>query len=479
MLKKAEVVTNPQQKSELLNEAAKNYIEAIRLREDHVNAYSGLGTVYLEQGRYEEAIDQYDKAIIHAKAQRRKALYRRSISFNYFLKGRDYEKEGKYSEAIVQYENALRNATEASDQTRIYETIGLAYGSLKRFDDAITTINEAIKRDPTNPSFYESLATIHIRQSNFEETLKWLKRADEARKTPSTKPDPYYFVGVTYTIRFMQKRNEEDFKEALKWLKKAIEIKSDHASAYQTIGTLYRTHSDADDALANLERASMYEPKNINIYLDIATVYVELKQNIQAAIGYLKRANEIKETADTYSELGMAYQREQNEAEAIKHGLRAIEIDSKSIDSLLSLASIYRDQKKYAEAIRYIKRAIEIKPDDFRPYKEFAKVHEIQHNNAEAIHNYEEAIRNLKQDSPWVGNLFLCRIERLRARYSEAISCFQKIPDFNDPAQIIYDVGVTYAAGKNKKAALVEYDKLKQIRSFLAVDLLRLINEMK
>ena len=57
--------------------------------------------------------------------------------------------------------------------------MGLAYSSLKRFDDAISKVNEAVKRDPANPSFYESLAAIYITQSNFEETLKWLKRADE------------------------------------------------------------------------------------------------------------------------------------------------------------------------------------------------------------------------------------------------------------------------------------------------------------
>ena len=143
------------------------------------------------------------------------------------------------------------------------------------------------------------------------------------------------------------------------------------------------------------------------------------------------------------------------------------------------LASIYRDQKKNADAIRHINKAIEIEPDDFRPYKELAKVHEIQHNNAEAIRNYEEAIKTFKLDIPWVRNLFLCRIERLKARYSEAIHCFQKIPNFNDPGQIYYDVGATYVAGKNKKAALGEYEKLRQMRSFLAGDLLKLINEIK
>lgn len=472
-------VINPQQKAGLLSEAAKNYAEAIRLREDHVHAYSGLATIYMQQEKYEEAIAQYHKAIIHAKDESSKARFRKNISINHRLKGRDYEKQGKYAEAIVQYENALRNATEDPDRARIYEAIGLAYSSLKRVDDAISNVNEAIKRDPTNPSFYESLASIYITQNNFEETLKWLKRADEVRKTPSTKPDPYHFVGVTYTIRFIYRRNEEDFKEAVKWLKKAIEIKSDSASAYQALGNLYQYHADADDALLNLKLAIKYDPQNINNYLDVASVYVGLKQNNRAAIGYLKKSNEIKETTDAHSQLGVAYHREGNDTEAIKHGLRAIEIDPKSLDSHLHLASIYRDQRKYAETIRYINKAIEIAPDDFRPYKDLAKVHEIQHNNAEAIHNYQEAIKNFKLDIPWLRNLYLCRIERLRARYLEAISCFQKIPNFNDPAQIYYDVGVTYVAGKNKKAALAEHQKLKQIRSFLAVDLLRLINEIK
>lgn len=104
---------------------------------------------------------------------------------------------------------------------------------------------------------------------------------------------------------------------------------------------------------------------------------------------------------------------------------------------------------------------------------------EIQHNNAEAIHNYEEAIKNLKPDIPWVRNLFLCRIERLKGRYVEAVNCFQKIPNINNPGQIYYDVGMTYVAAKNKKAAMVEYEKLREMRSVFAGDLIKLINDLK
>jgi tetratricopeptide (TPR) repeat protein len=276
----------------------------------------------------------------------------------------------------------------------------------------------------------------------------------------------------------MQRRSEEDFKEATSWLKKAIEVRSSFAEAYKALGVTYWKHFDAEDALTNFYAANRYDANDADTFVNMARVYLELKNNNQGAIGCLKKAIEIKPSfAEAYSLLGVAHNREGNIDEAIKQTLKAIEIDPKYYQAYLDLGSIYRDHKNYPEALRSINKAIEITPDDYRPYKELAKLYESQQKSEEAINNYQEATKNLKIDVPWVRNLFLCRIERLRAHYAAAIGCFQQITSADQPGLISYEIGATYVASKNKKAALAEYEKLKQIRSSLADDLFRLIHE--
>ena len=78
-------------------------------------------------------------------------------------------------------------------------------------------------------------------------------------------------------------------------------------------------------------------------------------------------------------------------------------------------------------------------------------------------------------------NLCLGRIARLRGRYDEAIRYFQKLPQ--PPTEMLgqtqYDIGLTYVASKNKKAALEQYQQLVKLKSPLAEELLKKINEMK
>lgn len=70
---------------------------------------------------------------------------------------------------------------------------------------------------------------------------------------------------------------------------------------------------------------------------------------------------------------------------------------------------------------------------------------------------------------------------RLKGRYADAIGCFEKLklPSVEDPGTILYDVGVTHIAAKNKKGALAQYEQLKKVQSALAADLMSQINEMK
>jgi tetratricopeptide (TPR) repeat protein len=360
-------------------------------------------------------------------------------------------------------------------------------------------VREAIRLNPNEPSFYESLADIYWSQFKLDEALDWLKRAMEVRTTPSTDPSTYFMLGNMYILRFFKTKSEEDFNEAIKWLKKAIEIKPTYALAYSALGRAYQAHSNADEALASFSKAIEYNPKDIYTYIELARVYSELKHDDDAAIERLQRATELKPDfkegdwkvaygtywqlgcANAYWQLGLAYQRKKNDTEAIKHLLKAIEVNPKYLQTYLDLASISRVQKNYPEAIKHLNKAIEIAPTASEPYEELAKVYEDQRKNEEAVHYYEEASNRLRADDSFTKNLYLGRIARLQSRYEEAIGYFQTLqpPPWKPVGQVQYEVGLTYVASKNSAAALQQHKQLVQLKSPLAEELLRKIKEMK
>jgi tetratricopeptide (TPR) repeat protein len=419
----SEFEANEQRKAELINKAIEQFNQAVKLKQDYASVYGMLGSMYWSQNKSDEAISQYKKAILFE--------------------------------------------TDDSARATWYRSLGSVYSQKGNADEALKHVREAIRLNPNNPSFYESLASIYVAQNKLEETLEALNKATALRTEPTANPGPYYYLGVTYAIRFMQKRNEKDFEEAIRWLKKAVEIKPNEAMYYQALGTSYK-------------KAIEYDPKNPNPYFDMADIYANLKHNKDAAIEALKKAIELKpDYAKAYRSLGINYYHKDNVTEAVKQLLKAIEIDPKYLQAYIDLAEIYKAQKNYPEAIKYFERATELSPTEFYSYKELAKIYEAQQKNEVAVRYYEEAINRLSADDSSTKNLYLGRIARLKGQYAEAIEYFRKVNFPDEPGQAYYEIGVLYVVSKNKSAALEQHRQLVQLKSPLADELLKRIKEMK
>lgn len=358
------------------------------------DGYWYLGYVYFLKGYFEPDTQRqaefFDKAIEQFKqATKAKGDYAQA----YGMMGSIYLKQNKDEDAVSQLNKAILFSTEEPAKASFYKSIALANSKLGHYDDAISNVREAISRTPNDPSCYETLATVYVTQGNLEETFKWLKKSDEVRTTPSTNPDPYYYLGTYYTIRFIQKRNEEDFNEAIKALKKAIEIRPKYVLAYHALGMAYKEHSNANEALANYKKAAEYDPKNPLYYYSMADVYHYLKDNDDAAIGLLKQAIGVKQDyALAYWKLGAVYHHKKDDAEAVKQFLDAIKYDSKFLPAYLDLAYVYQAQKKYPEAIKYLTTAIEIAPTNPKPYQQMGIVCYERSNADQALANFNRAV---------------------------------------------------------------------------------------
>jgi len=430
--------TNPQKKDELLKKSIENFKQVIRLKEDDAGAHEVLGMSYLNQGKVLEAIEHLEKAI-------------------------SYE-------------------TNESNKASTYSSLGLAYSFAGRTPEAIDSLNRAIKIQPQNSSHYLSLGLVFERQANFDEAITQVRKAIALEGRPTAHSS--YYLAVLYFQKARQKNTDGDYEEAIKLANGIIEINQTYATAYLLLGQIYKFYKNGtmiSEAVKNYELAAKYDERNPVTYGSLGDLYVGV--NDDAAIYNLKKAIELKpDNPQYYWELALAYRNKHDEAEAIKQLLGAIKLDENYLNAYLDLASIYRTQNNYSEAMKYLNKAAGFAPADFRLTKELAKMSESQGKRDEAIHYYEEAIKLLKPDDNSFGReLYLCRIQRLRGNFSDAIRCFQKLklPSVEDPGTIIYDVGVTYIASKNKKAAIEQYQQLMKIKSALADDLFRQINALK
>lgn len=340
-------------KNELFDKAAGQFNEAISTKEDYAAAYRDIGHIYTLQGKKEAAVGYFTKA--------------------------------------------LRYSTQESAAAGIYQAMATTYASLGRYDAAVSSIEEAIRRDPKNPSVYESLASVYVGQGKLEETIVQLKKARglraELKVEGDANPHPYYYLGSSYVIRYMRKDDESDFNEAVKALNEAIKIRPKFAMAYNALGVAYEKHRDADEALANYKKAAEIDPKNPEHVANMAYVYYFLKNNDDAAAGLYKQALGLKpDYARAHWQLALVYHRKKDAAEAVKHLLEAIKYDPKFVQSYLDLAHIYRTHKDYPAAVKYLTAAIEIEPTNPLPYRRMGLLCYERADADGALANFKRAV---------------------------------------------------------------------------------------
>jgi tetratricopeptide (TPR) repeat protein len=146
-------------------EAEKAFFTAIRVDEKDWDAYTYLANIYLNQGKTEEARKVIEKGL-----------------------------------AIGRHKNLLNS-------------LAFIYLSLKDYDNAIKTYEEAIKSFPKDPLAYNNLAVVYLGQNNLDEGIKLLEQS--VRIYPDD-PEAYYNLGEAYKKMGIELLSKKYYQEAVK-----------------------------------------------------------------------------------------------------------------------------------------------------------------------------------------------------------------------------------------------------------------------
>ena len=147
--------------------------------------YIEIGNTKLAQGKYEKALDFYNKAI---KSNPKDA----KIDEVYYYRGMAKEEMGEVAEAIVDYNLAI-NLNKKNPI--FYNRRGLAQNKLTNYEAAIDDMNEAIKLSPNEAYFYIDRAASHDGSGRPSLALNDFKKAIELN--PNL-PEAEYNIAVFY-----------------------------------------------------------------------------------------------------------------------------------------------------------------------------------------------------------------------------------------------------------------------------------------
>jgi Tfp pilus assembly protein PilF len=207
---------------------------------DKARGHMGLGVAYGNEGRTDEAIEEYKQAL------RLKTEYPEA----HYNLGRVYYSQGLKEEAIAEYKLAIRMKP---DFVEAQVNLGTIYAMQGRTDEAIKELTEAIRLGPELVGAHINLGFIYEKQGLMDEAI------EEYKKAVILKPDfaeAHINLGTAY---YKQGRIDEAIEE----YKEALRLKPDYTDAHYNLGLAFKRKGLKDEAIREFEEVLKIRPNNV------------------------------------------------------------------------------------------------------------------------------------------------------------------------------------------------------------------------
>ncbi len=217
----------------------------------------GKANDLIQQGKLEESIEYFDKAIEINPTE----------SLLWYMKGRVLIDLNRCEEAIELLDNAF-------DLNPLYIrslcTKGIAYEKLRKYDDAMACYDEAIILNPDDEYAYGLKGTLFLMGlKDYDNAIKYLNQAKRINPKNSM---TWNNLGDAYL-------NIGEFKKGLECCDKARSLDSNNFRAWFTTGEIYYELHEYDKALKYAIKASEINPIDSDLLIFIEKVKEAKKQS--------------------------------------------------------------------------------------------------------------------------------------------------------------------------------------------------------
>ncbi|MGA2180386.1 MAG: tetratricopeptide repeat protein [Verrucomicrobiota bacterium] len=281
------------------NEAIEHYQKALEIYPDYAEADNNLGTVFLNQGRLDEAAEYYHRAL-EANPSFAEAHNNLGILL---------AKQGRITEAIEHYQKAIELNP---NRAEMYNNLGNLLAIRGRPAEAIGQFQKALEMEPDNAKAHYNLANIFIVQGRWDEAIEHYQRA--LKQMPDS-IHAHYQLGLALQYR-------GKFAAAIAQFQKVLELDPRHVTAQNNLAWLLATCPD--NSLRNGQKAVELAQQAVQLSGGNAP---EILDTLAAAYAEAGRFPEAIETAQRVLDLSAA-QNNKPLAKVIQNQLKLYEAGS-------------------------------------------------------------------------------------------------------------------------------------------------------
>jgi protein O-mannosyl-transferase len=310
---------------------------------DSLTARINFGNALLEQGRVDEAMVHYQKAL-----QLRPDDPEANVSFGYGL-----IQKGKPAEAAGYFQKALANKP---NHAAAHNDLGNVLARKGAVDEAIVHFQEALRIKPDYAEASYNLGNALFEKGDLGAAIT------SYRKALQIKPD---YVEACFNLgNALFQKGEVD--EAIVQYQKALHVRPDYTRACYNLGMALVQKRRADEAIACFEKVLQLKPDHAEAHFNLGHALLQKERGDQA-IAHFKQALQIKpDYAEAQNDL--AWELATCPQASLRNGNQAVELAERAnqlaggadVDILDTLAAAYAEAGRFDDAIRSAQKAIEL-----------------------------------------------------------------------------------------------------------------------
>jgi len=188
-------------------------------------------------------------------------------------------REGRMEEAETAYRAILRQSPERPEAMHL---LGVLYGEMGRFDEALRLLADAIARRPGDAIYYSNLGETWRRCGRLQEARECLQMALHLNPKHA---DSHNNLGLVW-------QQLGRMEEAADCYQAAIDADPGHINAHGNLGYIRTRQERLSEAVAAYKRALELQPDNAGVYNNLGSVLLRLGR-VEQAVACFRRAVEL------------------------------------------------------------------------------------------------------------------------------------------------------------------------------------------
>jgi len=233
---------------------------------------------------------------------------------------------------------SLMNSASLENTADDFNLKAKALNLLHKNQQALTTIQKAIKDDPHQAAYFITEGRIYQRLGNQVAAMKSFLQAEQIQ--PGTAP-PVYYIGMSFFILGNDYNDNQYYNRAARHFRTALELDPHDDRAEFMLGVVNAVEFKLNEAKSDLEKALKMNPNNAYYYLHYGLVLSRLG-DLAGGRREMKMAEKLDPSyARTYFHLGELDAQMGNYSEARQELEAAVRLEPHFSSAYYTLGSVY------------------------------------------------------------------------------------------------------------------------------------------